>query len=1298
MASHPGEQKRHYPVEAPVAWDPIRRALEENEDWCRDLVEHSRDLLCVHDLEGRFLSVNPVPARLLGYSEEELLARPMRDFIDPRFARQFDDYLREIEKKGEARGMLALMTRTGEQRIWEYHNTLRTEGVERPIVRGMAHDVTERVRAEKALRATNEQLVKTAGEREQVVRELALFRTLLDQSNDAIYVVDPETRRFLDVNEKACWELGYSREELLSMTVYDIDANFDESSRAWLEQQVRESGFVIMERVHRRKDGTTFPVEVNQRKVRVDREYCVAVSRDITARKLAEERLREFERVVENLEDMILVLDRDYRYVIVNPAFLRYWGMRKEQVVGHLVAEVMNPKNPKVFETVVKEKLDACFLGKVVSYELRNQYPGMGERDVSITYLPVESPAGIDRVACVLRDITERKQAEQALRESAARERARAKELETVLEVLPIPVVIAHDAECLHMTANRMGHEHLRMKPGANPSMSADTSEKPRLRFLRDGVEIPADQLPLQRVAATGLPMHDVPTTIMFEDGTERHELCSVVPLLGEDGKVRGAIAAAIDITERKRAEEGLRASEERLRLAQEVAKIGTFERDFQTGESRWSPEMEAMYGLAPGEFPKSIDDFLELVQVEDRPSVARLVEQSMQAGDVEGEWRVVWPDGTVHWIAGRWRVFKNELGRPVRILGMDFDITERKRAEEAIATLVQVRGDSSENFFASMASQLAKCLEADYTAIGELIEGKEGKLRTIGVCGQGVIADNFTYELADTPCGTVVEQGTCSYAAGVTEIFPKDLLLKQMQVEGYVGTPLRDSQGRAIGIMVALYRRPLANAKFAEAILQLFSTRTAAEIERKRAEGALRQSEERFRVALKHSPIAVFHQDRDLRYTWMYNPLFTRAVEGAVGKTTDEIFSLDEAARTMEVRRRVLEAGVGARHEIQITDKGRKMYLDVTIEPVSDSTGAVIGLTGAATDVTALREANEALREAKKKLTEEKIYLEQEIDTELGFGEIIGQSKALQALMENVGKVAGSDATVLLLGETGTGKELVARAIHRLSQRAGSSFIKTNCAAIPSGLLESELFGNERGAFTGAVSKKIGRLELADKGTLFLDEIGEISLALQPKLLRVLQDQEFERLGGIHTLKVDFRLIAATNRDLADCVRENEFRSDLYYRLNVFPIRVPPLRERREDIPLLVEHFVRKCGRRMNRSITSIPKKTMDALMGWEWPGNVRELENFIERSVILTQGSVLVSPLSELRPISAEEKSADESLEAAEREHILRALRESHGQIGGLRGAAMRLGLKRTTLQSKLKHLGINPRSGAQ
>jgi formate hydrogenlyase transcriptional activator len=398
-----------------------------------------------------------------------------------------------------------------------------------------------------------------------------------------------------------------------------------------------------------------------------------------------------------------------------------------------------------------------------------------------------------------------------------------------------------------------------------------------------------------------------------------------------------------------------------------------------------------------------------------------------------------------------------------------------------------------------------------------------------------------------------------------------------------------------------------------------------------------------------------------------------------------------------IETGKRVIETGVGIRHEMQVTVGGRKLYLDTMIEPTKDSTGAVIGLTGASTDITALREVTESLREAKERLTEEKLYLEQEIDTELGFEDIIGQSKVLKAMMENVGRVATSDATVLLLGETGTGKELVARAIHRLSLRAGNAFIKTNCAAIPSGLLESELFGYEKGAFTGALSRKIGRLELADNGTLFLDEIGEISLALQPKLLRVLQDREFERLGGTKTLKVNFRLIAATNRDLGESVRDGEFRSDLFYRLNVFPILLPPLRERRDDIPLLVEHFVQKISRRMNKSIKSIPTKTMDALVKWHWPGNVRELEHFIERSLILSTGSVLAVPLGELHPVAAE-KIEDESLKGKEREHILQALRESHGKISGLRGAAVRLGLKRTTLQSKLKNLGINPRQPPQ
>ena len=326
-----------------------------------------------------------------------------------------------------------------------------------------------------------------------------------------------------------------------------------------------------------------------------------------------------------------------------------------------------------------------------------------------------------------------------------------------------------------------------------------------------------------------------------------------------------------------------------------------------------------------------------------------------------------------------------------------------------------------------------------------------------------------------------------------------------------------------------------------------------------------------------------------------------------------------------------------------------------------------------------------------KDKLAGEKLYLQDEIRTELNFEEIIGAAANLKFALSQASTVAPSGATALILGETGTGKELIARAIHQMSGRRDHSFIKLNCAAIPTGLLESELFGHEKGAFTGAITQKVGRLELADQGTLFLDEVGDIPLELQPKLLRVLQDQEFERLGSNRTIRVSVRLIAATNRDLSKLVAERQFRSDLYYRLNVFPIRVPPLRERRKDIPLLVRYFVQRLSRRMNKTIESIPSETMSALVSWDWPGNVRELENFIERSVILSTGPTLKVPLSEL---TLEEQPAkrDTKLETAEREHILKILRETGGVISGPRGAASRLGLKRTTLQSKMHKLRIS------
>ncbi len=328
-------------------------------------------------------------------------------------------------------------------------------------------------------------------------------------------------------------------------------------------------------------------------------------------------------------------------------------------------------------------------------------------------------------------------------------------------------------------------------------------------------------------------------------------------------------------------------------------------------------------------------------------------------------------------------------------------------------------------------------------------------------------------------------------------------------------------------------------------------------------------------------------------------------------------------------------------------------------------------------------------------KLSEEKLYLLDEIRTEYNFEEIIGESPALKRVLEQLQTVAPTDSTILILGETGTGKELIARAIHNLSGRRERTLVKVNCAAIPTGLLESELFGHERGAFTGAIAQRVGRFELAHRGTLFLDEVGDIPLELQPKLLRVLQEQEFERLGSARTTRVDVRLVAATNVDLAQRVAENQFRSDLYYRLNVFPIVIPPLRERREDIPLLVRYFVQKYARRMKKPIDTIPAKAMTALTEYQWPGNVRELENFIERAVILSRGAELQLPLAELKQrtkfTAASSQDGLATLAHAEREHIVRALGETKWVIGGPSGAAARLGMKRTTLQSRMNKLGI-------
>jgi formate hydrogenlyase transcriptional activator len=434
-------------------------------------------------------------------------------------------------------------------------------------------------------------------------------------------------------------------------------------------------------------------------------------------------------------------------------------------------------------------------------------------------------------------------------------------------------------------------------------------------------------------------------------------------------------------------------------------------------------------------------------------------------------------------------------------------------------------------------------------------------------------------------------------------------------------------------------------------------------------------------------------------------------------------INQIDPADYPPEIYEMVVAEGFKSHGLIPLVNRGRPLgFLSVARITGAPFTAADIEFLSQAAGQIAIAIENalayKKISELKDKLAQEKLYLEEEIRSDMNFENIVGNSPTLKHVLELVETVAPNDSTVLLLGETGTGKELIARAIHDRSRRKDRTFVKMNCAAIPTGLLESELFGHEKGAFTGAIAQKIGRLELADQGTLFLDEVGDIPIEIQPKLLRALQEREFERLGSTHTRKVNVRLVAATNRDLERMIADKEFRSDLYYRLNVFPIRIPPLRERKEDIPLLVSYFVQKFAKQMQKKIEAISPAVMKGLTAWEWPGNIRELENFIERAVILTRGRSLEAPLGELRRVGAQETATvrgsgrqdiaqivKETIDALsgnkhsrdgraqrQRQEIVRALAESKGRVGGVDGAAARIGINRTTLLSRMRKFGID------
>jgi formate hydrogenlyase transcriptional activator len=622
--------------------------------------------------------------------------------------------------------------------------------------------------------------------------------------------------------------------------------------------------------------------------------------------------------------------------------------------------------------------------------------------------------------------------------------------------------------------------------------------------------------------------------------------------------------------------------------------------------------------------------------------------------------------------------------------------------------------------FFRSLVRHLAEAIAVPYATVCEFQAPPQG--RVLAIWERDHVVEGQVFDFTTSPAAEVLSSDLAHFPTGVLRRYPRATFLAARGIDGYMAIPLQAGAGNVLGFLSVFDDRPLPAEPRRLFILRIFAARATAELQRIRAEQQLSESEARYRDLYENAPNAywvVGLDGRILSANRRWSEVIGYSLPEMVGQLTYS-FAADTPTgrpRSLEVRRKHEAGEPVSGWEIEMRHKdGRSVWIKVWMEPTRGADGSLQAARCFCVDVT-----DRVLAEQERdRLQEQKLYLQEEIKAAHNFEQIIGRSAALMGVLEQVGRVAPTDASVLVTGETGTGKELIARAVHSASPRKDKPLIKVNCAALPAGLVESELFGHEKGAFSGAIARRQGRFELADGGTIFLDEIGELPAEAQAKLLRVLQERELDRVGGTAPIRVDVRVIAATNRDLLKEVQEKRFREDLYYRLNVFPVRLPPLRERPDDVPLLVHFLVNKFALRVGKRLDGVSRATMQRLQEYPWPGNVRELENVLERAVILATGPTLeVAP--DLLPAPAKARPAEErthpagadevpvataappapgqplpSLAAVERDHITAVLRHTNWVITGPRGAATVLGLNPSTLRSRIKKLGISRSRG--
>ena len=631
-------------------------------------------------------------------------------------------------------------------------------------------------------------------------------------------------------------------------------------------------------------------------------------------------------------------------------------------------------------------------------------------------------------------------------------------------------------------------------------------------------------------------------------------------------------------------------------------------------------------------------------------------------------------------------KLFGERAGVEIYRQVIEWSLQERETMLRAIveATAATVGTE----FFDSLVRHLATGLSVDYAYISEL-KADGSSFQSKAAWGKGQKLPPFDVP-SRGPCETVLTQRCVHHSDGLPDLYPHVQLIKDIGVVSYCGVPVVDSTGRVLGHLAVMDSKPLHDESRLTSVLTIFAVRAAAEIERLQMDAALKRNEAQLRDLFDEAPIAYVYEGLDSKFIRA-----NRTALKTLGITPEQVESTygfsfipdtPEAQLRLKGAFEAIGKGIdtaGVVLELRRKDNGKPLWIRWWSRP--DPSGTY-------TRTMFIDITEQVLMEQEKaRLEAQAVYLQEEIKVTHNFEELIGSSSSLKKVLKNVERVAPTDSTVLITGETGTGKELIARAIHDLSPRKDRALVKVNCAAIPSGLIESELFGHEKGAFTGALTKKMGRFEVADKGTIFLDEIGELPLDLQSKLLRVLQEGEFERVGGTQTFKVNVRVIAATNRNLEQLSKSGQYRPDLYYRLNVFPIHLPPLREREGDIPLLVQYFTRKFAANLGKKIDRIPERLMTALQRYQWPGNVRELEHVVERAVILSEGSEL-EPIDWLSPPAGPTGNGQAlTLEEMERPPITDVLQQTNWRVSGSKGAAAILGLKPTTLEARMKKLGI-------